>query len=698
MKLPEFVAGPAQQIRTVDPGQAAAVGQAISRSVGGALMGVAQAQKEYQDRYKKEQTDHEMRLAQSQLETNLSEFAMKYDKPLLSPDDIKAMGLSDTVQTTEEYVDDNGQKRQRDRMVPWEEAFPQAMTRQIEQYSMLAAENISDPMARENFNFSAKSLQAKSQVEMADRANKARHAAMEAQEAVQYEYAMSNQNYDGARELVRGSLLIKDSETRQKLLLGIDQQEAGNRIDTAIATQDIEAMQRELDDLSSKDYEGPFDPAKQKARANELRANIKSLTVKEDLYSKAQLAFDRDDAKRTMEAVQTGQLPVAEGINAVVEKANIVDPQTDADWLARRNVEMIAKNAGQLQELALASPSDKAAYIDSLPSSTDDERRYKEWVEEYSVNVSKAWANDSMSMAASQGIADITPLDSFGPDNVAGAQAEMQKRLMLHNQIRSDMGVSAGPLTDREAAAYAGALETMTANEKLLFFSTLEGGRGVMSQPIFAQIGKHAGDSSWVAGMLLAEGNPGPAKLILKGEDLQKGDVKVIKNPYVIGSTLHNKYRGLFAGDTALGSAQQAVTAYLVAKQYEAGKSGDDISSVANKTKEAIAAIYGAPLVTQNGFWGEKREFLPPTPKTTQDQWNKWVRTLPPAVLEPVAGISPTEARKRIDEGSLQPSPTKRRGQYFLLDVNQGSAPILRKDGTPFVLVYQQHTGGHGDF
>ena len=184
MKLPEFVAGPAQQIRTVDPGQAAAVGQAISRSVGGALMGVAQAQKEYQDRYQKEQTDHEMRLAQSQLETNLSEFAMKYDKPLLSPDDIKAMGLSDTVQTTEEYVDDNGQKRQRDRMVPWEEAFPQAMTRQIEQYSMLAAENISDPMARENFNFSAKSLQAKSQVEMADRANKARHAAMEAQEAV----------------------------------------------------------------------------------------------------------------------------------------------------------------------------------------------------------------------------------------------------------------------------------------------------------------------------------------------------------------------------------------------------------------------------------------------------------------------------------------------------------------------------------
>ena len=694
MKLPEFFAGQAEQIRTVDPGQAAAVGQAISRSVGGALMGVAQAQKEYQDRYQKEQTDHEMRLANSQLETNLSEFAMKYDKPLLSPDDIKAMGLSDTVQTTEEYVDDNGQKRQRDRMVPWEEAFPQAMTRQIEQYSMLAAENISDPMARENFNLSAKSLQAKSQVEMAKRANNARHDAMVSQENSQLEYAMSNQNYDGARELVRGSLLIKDSETRQKLLLGINQQEAGDRIDTAIATQDIAAMQRELDDLSSKDYEGPFDPAKQKARANELRANIKSLTVKEDLYSKAQLAYDRDDAKRTMEAVQAGQLPVAEGINAVVEKANIVDPQTDADWLARRNIEMIAKNAGQLQALALASPSDKAAYIDSLPSSTDDERRYKEWVEEYSVNVSKAWANDSMSMAASQGIVDITPLAAFGPNNVEGLQQEIDNRIKLHNAITSQVGVSAGPLTDEEAAAFADRIETMTSKEKLAFFSMLEGGRGAISQPIFAQISKHDGGASWVAGMMIAEGNEAAAKLILKGEDLQKGDVKVIKNQYVIGNTLHNKELSLFAGDTAVDSAQKAVTAYLVAKQYEAGRSGDDISGVNKKVREAITAIYGMPLIVQNGTWGEKREFLPPTPKMTQRQWASWLSQMPPEKLSTIAGISPKEAHQRLVEGSLQPAPTMRRGQYLLLDVNQGSSPIRNKDGTPFVLVYEQHTGG----
>ena len=151
MKLPEFVAGPAQQIRTVDPGQAAAMGAAIGR-VGGAMMDVAQAQQKYQQRIKAERTQHEAVLVDASFKSQVAGWEQEWDVPELSGGEVnRLLGDDSGVKTTQLVTDRYGNTVEQERVVPRREWYAQAWEKQARSALEVAASNYTDPVMRERF-------------------------------------------------------------------------------------------------------------------------------------------------------------------------------------------------------------------------------------------------------------------------------------------------------------------------------------------------------------------------------------------------------------------------------------------------------------------------------------------------------------------------------------------------------------------
>ena len=151
MKLPEFVAGPAQQIRTVDPGQAAAMGEAIGR-VGGAMMDVAQAQQKYQQRIKAERTAHEAALTNAYVEGEMARWEQDYGADYLPGSQVDSlMGDDHGISTTELVSDDKGNVVSKEAMVPKREYYPKAWEKKYRSVIEVAASKLTDPVMRERF-------------------------------------------------------------------------------------------------------------------------------------------------------------------------------------------------------------------------------------------------------------------------------------------------------------------------------------------------------------------------------------------------------------------------------------------------------------------------------------------------------------------------------------------------------------------
>ena len=151
MKLPEFVAGPAQQIRTVDPGQAAAMGEAIGRA-GGAMMDVAQAQQRYQQRVKAERTAHEAALTNAYVEGEMARWEQDYGADYLPGSQVDSlMGDDHGISTTELVSDDKGNVVSKEAMVPKREYYPKAWEKKYRSVIEVAASKLTDPVMRERF-------------------------------------------------------------------------------------------------------------------------------------------------------------------------------------------------------------------------------------------------------------------------------------------------------------------------------------------------------------------------------------------------------------------------------------------------------------------------------------------------------------------------------------------------------------------
>ena len=151
MKLPEFVAGPAQQLKSVDPNQAGAMGKALV-DVGGAMMQVGEQQQRYQQRLKLERTAHEAALNKAYVEGEMGRWEQDFGGEYLSGPEVDALlGDNSGVQTTEAVSTDSGEVVQVPRMVPKREYYAAAWEKKYRSVIEVAAGKYTDPVMKERF-------------------------------------------------------------------------------------------------------------------------------------------------------------------------------------------------------------------------------------------------------------------------------------------------------------------------------------------------------------------------------------------------------------------------------------------------------------------------------------------------------------------------------------------------------------------
>jgi len=410
------------------------------------------------------------------------------------------------------------------------------------------------------------------------------------------------------------------------------------------------------------------------ARENADKARAKAIVDAERVAREKKLRDDWQDAKGALEAGFE-----VEGLDELVKASE----GTDLELEVRKGA-MMARQGAQFAKL---SPVQQEAWLREREAELR-KRKVKpveaaqlQAFQKVHDRATQALAEDPMGYAVKQGIAPpLPPLDFGNPDALADAVAARSDAARVAS---AHYGRQVSPLTKQETTALGSALNNSPAAERAQLLGSLADAFGPRQFPdVMEQLHKQGYKTLAFIGSVGSDPQAGldVAREALMGLDLVAADKKLVPSDEVLRPQLAQ----LRAGYADPEPVVDTVLALYARRSQVAGDSSGVLNT--GRLQQAIQDVTGGMASWSSG--GGLSVFPSPAPGVDTSKFKTWMKGLPPALFEDVAGLDGETARElTLSKGRLVGIG---RGRFLvsLSSANdaRGNRYLLKDDGEPFVL------------